>query len=430
MLARSPDYYLRLIGIIHWTAYYYDQNNPKLSEKYGEVFTIYLGSRPVIVVTGYRSVKEVYVDRGDDFLARGDVHSFNYYFDGYGIAFTSNMESWRELHNFSIATMRDFGMGKKNTEEHIQEEAQCLVAELRKTKESFFDPRQYLNKAPCNIIFAIMFGSRHDYDDEELLDVLSYMHNSFVLVSSIWGQLYEMFPKIMNFLPGRHQNIFYYMKKLLRYVEKRVEMSKKTLDPNNPRDYVDAFLIKMEKEKMNPKSEYHLTNLVNSTLQIFFAGVETMSTTLTYSLLILLKHRDVLAKVHEEIDQVIGRNRSPKVEDRSQMPYTDAVISEIQRFIDLLPMGLPRKTTRDIKYRGYSIPKLTNVFPVLSSVLKDPTCFPYPNEFNPKNFLDENGKYKKNDAFIPLSTDATISRTIETLTSPMLGADHPSEYGL
>ncbi|XP_075043035.1 cytochrome P450 2A4-like [Mixophyes fleayi] len=376
----------------------------KLSEKYGEVFTIYLGSRPVIVVTGYKAVKEVYVDRSDDFLARGDVHSFDICYKNYGIAFTSNMERWRELRSFSLSALRDFGMGKRNTEEQIQEEAQCLVAELKKTKESFFDPRLFLNKAPCNIVLTIMFGNRHDYEDKELLDVLSYMYETIFIISSFWGQLFEMFPTIMRYIPGRHQKIFDNLRKLLLFVEKRVEMNKNTLDPNNPRNYVDAFLIKMEKEKMNPKSEFHLTNLVNSTLQIIFAAVETISTTLIYSLLILLKYPDIIAKIHKEIDQVIGQDRNPKMQDRNKMPFTDAVIHEIQRFIDLVPMGIPRKTTGDIKYRGYSIPKHTNVFPMLTSVLKDPTCFPYPNEFNPKNFLDENGEFKKNDAFMPLAT--------------------------
>ncbi|XP_075043033.1 cytochrome P450 2G1-like [Mixophyes fleayi] len=376
----------------------------KLSEKYGEVFTIYLGSRPVIVVTGYKSVKEVYVDRSDDFLARGEIPSFDFCYKNYGIAFTSNMERWRELRIFSLSALRDFGMGKRNTEEHIQEEAQYLVTELKKAKESFFDPRRCLSKASCNVLFTLMFGNRHDYEDEELLDVLSNIYESFVIISSFWGQMYEMFPTIMRYIPGRHQKIFYYLRKLLLFVEKRAEMNKKTLDPINPRNYVDAFLIKMEKEKMNPKSEFHLTNLVNSTLQIFFGGVETTNTTLTYSLLILLKYPDILANVHKEIDQVIGQDRNPNMQDKNQMPFTDAVIHEIQRFADMLPMGVPRKTTRDIKYRGYSIPKHTNVFPMLTSVLKDPTCFPYPDEFNPKNFLDENGEFKMNDAFMPLAT--------------------------
>ncbi|XP_071979126.1 cytochrome P450 2A4-like [Engystomops pustulosus] len=380
----------------------------KHSEKYGDVFTVYLGSRPVIVVSGYKAVKEVYVDRGDDFLARGDVPSFDFYYKNYGIAFTSHIERWRDLRRFSLSTMRDFGMGKRSTEDQIQEEAQCLVTELKKTKESWVAPRLYISKATCNVIFSMMFGHRHDYEDEELVEVVSLMHESFTIICSTWGNIYEMFPHIMQWIPGKHQKIFVCLKKLLRFVEKSVEMNKKTLDENNPQNYVDAFLVKMKKEKNNPKSEFHMTNLVNSTLQIFFAGVETISTTLNYSLLLLLKYPDVLAKVHKEIDKVIGRDRCPKIQDRNQMPFTDAVIHEIQRFIDLIPMGVPRKTTRDITYRGYSLPKGTNVFPMLSSVLKDPTCFTYPNEFNPKNFLDESGELKKNDAFMPLAAGKRI----------------------
>ncbi|XP_056396214.1 cytochrome P450 2G1-like isoform X2 [Hyla sarda] len=380
----------------------------RLREKYGEVFTIYMGSTPVIVVTGYKSVREVYVDRGDDFLARGDIPMFDFCYKNYGIAFTSNMDRWRQLRRFSLSTMRDFGLGKRSIEDRIQEEAVCLVAEFRKTKESLVEPQTYISKAACNIIFSMVFGNRQDYEDAELLNVISFIHTTFSVASSGWGQLYGMFPTVMQFIPGRHQEIFICLKELLLFVEKRVEMNKKTLDENNPRDYVDAFLIKMEKEKINPKSEFHLTNLVNSTLQIFFAGVDTTSTTLTYSLLILLKYPDVLAKVHKEIDKVIGRDRCPKIQDRNQMPFTDAVIHEIQRFIDLVPMGIPRKTTRDITYRGYSIPMNTNVYPMLSSVLKDPTCFLYPNEFNPKNFLDDNGQFKKNEAFIPLATGKRI----------------------
>ncbi|KAM3910662.1 cytochrome P450 2G1-like [Leptodactylus fuscus] len=375
----------------------------KLSEKYGEVFTIYLGSRPVIVVTGYKAVREVYVDRGDDFLARGDVSAFDIHYKNYGIAFTSNINRWRELRRFSLSTMRDFGMGKRNTEDQIQEEAQCLVTELRKTKESLVEPRHYLSKAACNVIFSIMFGHRQDYEDAELLNVIFWMYTAVAIISSGWGQLYQMFPSVMQFIPGRHQKIFEYLKNLLQFVEERAKMNKKALDVNNPQSYVDAFLIKMEKENTNPKSEFHFTNLVNSTLQIFLAGVETTSTTLNYCLLLLMKHPDVLAKLHKEIDKVIGWDRSPKIHDRNQMPFTDAVIHETQRFVDLLPLGAPRKTTKDITYRGYSIPKNTNVFPMLSSVLKDPSCFPYPYDFNPQNFLDENGELKKNEAFIPLA---------------------------
>ncbi|KAM9323952.1 cytochrome P450 2G1-like [Gastrophryne carolinensis] len=375
----------------------------KIKETYGDVFTIYLGSRPVVVFCGYKMVKEVYVDRGDDFLARGDIAVVDSTYKNYGIAFTSDMTRWRELRRFSMSAMRDFGLGKTSIEVRIQEEAWCLIQELKKTNALLFDPHPFLNKASGNIIFSIMFGKRHDYDDAELLGVLDYISETMYIMSSRWGEVFQMFPRIMPLIPGKHQTLLSNMQKLLTFVKKRVDNNWKTLDPDNPRDYVDAFLIKIEKEKANPNSEYHLTNLVYSTLQIFFAGMETTSSTLVYALLILMKYPDVLDKVYEEIDQVIGRDRIPKLQDRNQMPFTEAVIHELQRFITLVPMGLARKTTRDVKLRGYIIPKGTNICPVIATVLKDPTCFPYPNEFNPKNFIDENGKFTKNDAFMPLS---------------------------
>lgn len=68
-------------------------------------------------------------------------------------------------------------------------------------------------------------------------------------------------------------------------------------------------------------------------------------------------------KIQKEIDCVIGRDRSPCMADRSQMPYTDAVVHEIQRFIDFLPLNVPHTVIKDIKFRDYFIPKVCSTVP-------------------------------------------------------------------
>uniref|UniRef100_A0A8C8ZCP8 Cytochrome P450 n=1 Tax=Prolemur simus TaxID=1328070 RepID=A0A8C8ZCP8_PROSS len=373
------------------------------SKVYGPVFTVYFGMKPMVVLHGYEAVKEALIDHGEVFSGRGYFPVSERTSKGLGIIF-SNGNRWKEIRRFALMTLRNFGMGKRSIEERIQEEARCLVEELRKTKASSCDPTFILGCAPCNVICSIIFQSRFDYKDQDFLTLMERFNKNFKILSSVWIQLCNNFPVLLDYFPGIHNKLFENIALTKSYILEKTKEHQESLDINNPRDFIDCFLIKMEQEKHNSQSEFTMENLVSTVSDLFVAGTETTSTTLRYGLLLLLKHPEVTAKVQEEIDRVIGRHRNPCIQDKSHMPYTDAVVHEIQRYIDLVPNNVPRAVTRDIKFRNYLIPKGTAILTSLTSVLHDGKEFPNPEKFDPGHFLDESGNFKKSNFFMPFST--------------------------
>ncbi len=144
---------------------------------------------------------------------------------------------------------------------------------------------------------------------------------------------------------------------------------------------------------------------------LFGAGTETTSTTLKWSLVYMIRHPNIQAKVRNEIHNTIGHHRLPSMTDKISLPYTEACVMETQRLADVVPLGVPHTTIEDIVFRGYDIPKGTTVMSNLYSVHRDTRVWKDPYTFNPERFLDEDGKVHRIEQLIPFSMGEYTERT-------------------
>uniref|UniRef100_A0A452GZ56 Cytochrome P450 family 2 subfamily B member 6 n=1 Tax=Gopherus agassizii TaxID=38772 RepID=A0A452GZ56_9SAUR len=368
-----------------------------LLKKYGPVFSIHMGPKNMVVLSGYKMVKEALVNQADAFAERPRIPIFEKFARGNGIIFAHG-ENWKVMRRFTLTTLRDFGMGRRTIENKILEECDYLIKDFESHKGSSFDTMKMMNAAVSNVIVSIMLGHRFDYEDPKLLRLIHLINESVRLSGS---------PMVTN------------LEELYSFTQQTFIEHLKQLDPNDQRSFIDAFLIRQQEEKSNPNTHFKNENLQSLVSNLFTAGMETTSTTLRWGLLLMMKYpasSGVLCpvlgptlheRVHEEIERVIG-SAQLRYEHRTQMPYTDAVIHEIQRFANILPMSLPHETTEDVRLNGYVIPKGTYIIPLLASVLYDKTQWEKPGEFCPQHFLSTDGKFVTNEAFMPFSAGRRI----------------------
>ncbi|XP_010188917.1 PREDICTED: cytochrome P450 2J2-like, partial [Mesitornis unicolor] len=143
----------------------------KLPERYGDIFSMHVGSIWCVFVNGLQMVKEVLVNQGENFLERPDIPINRDAFGNKGLI-SSSGHLWKQQRRFTLTTLRNFGLGKRGLEERIQEECQFLVDEFRNEQGTPFNPHFKINNAVSNIICSIIFGNRFDYNDEEFQKLL------------------------------------------------------------------------------------------------------------------------------------------------------------------------------------------------------------------------------------------------------------------
>ncbi|XP_051908128.1 cytochrome P450 2K1-like isoform X2 [Hippocampus zosterae] len=379
----------------------------QMSKKYGPVFTFYMGPNKVVVLAGYKTVKEALIQHAEEFGEREPLNTAKEVKLEHGVLW-NNGESWKEMRRFTLTNLRDFGMGKKACEDKIIEECQHLLEVFKNFRGEAFDTQQPVNYAVSNIICSLVFGSRFRYDDPAFTAMVQRTSRSIQIVGGPSLLLYNMFPWLGKLFSSAREELHNLGKANRKQATELIQALKETFNPQSSRGLVDAFLLRQkQQEDTGDVGHFHNANLLMTVSNLFAAGTETTSTTLRWAFLLMAKYPHIQEKVREELNQVIG-DRQVQVEDRKNLPYTDAVIHETQRLANIIPMALPHRTSRDVTFHGYFIKKGTTVYPLLTSVLHDDSVWEKPHSFHPQHFLDKDGKFIKHDAFMPFSAGRRV----------------------
>uniref|UniRef100_A0A8B9EEP6 Cytochrome P450 2J6-like n=1 Tax=Anser cygnoides TaxID=8845 RepID=A0A8B9EEP6_ANSCY len=356
-----------------------------MSKLHGNIFTLWLANTPVVVLQGYQAVKEGMTAHAEEVAGRPQnlVNIFSKFYEtllfGFCVMF-SNGHLWKQQRRFGLVTMRRMGVGKKDQDCQIQEEACRLVEYLRETNGKPLDPTMPIVHAVSNVICALILGHRFSIEDKNfrrLIEAFAEYHISKISLSQVHDQI-----------PW--------------FADRFLTPCKKTFSS------VNFMRTLLAEEIENADATYDKENLIQAIFDLFLAGTETTATTLRWALLYMVVYPDVQEKVQKELDAVLGRSNLACYTDRKRLPYTNAVIHEIQRYSNIILIALPRQTVKDTELLGYPIPKNTIVLVNIDSVLSDPEKWETPDQFNPGHFLDKDGNFVHREAFLPFSIGSRV----------------------
>ncbi|XP_029952741.1 cytochrome P450 2F2-like [Salarias fasciatus] len=372
----------------------------RLRRTYGNVYTLFIGRNPTVVISGLKVMKEAMVTKGVEFAGRPQDLFINAITMNKGVILADYGLNWKEHRRFALMTLRNFGMGRTSMEDRIHGEIQYLIKTLEGNVGKTMSPKRMFHNAASNIICQVLFGTRYEYDDDFMKEILQLFCENAKFINGPWSMLYDSFPFIRN-LPLPFNKGLRNTERIQTLLGGLVAEHKKTRVPGEPRDFVDCYLDEMDKRV--DESFFCDEELTMIAQDLYVAGTDTTSNTLLSGFLHLTNNPHIQERFQREIDQVLEGKAQATFEDRHKMPYVQAVIHEIQRMSNTVPLSVFHCSTKNTELMGYSLPKGTTIIQNLTSVLNEEGQWKFPHEFNPENFLNDKGEFFKPEAFMPFS---------------------------
>ena len=273
---------------------------------------------------------------------------------------------WVGQRNFTVKQLKNFGFGKKDLGVVIIKEASDLVDHMLSLGDQVKIDSSLFALPVLNVLWNMVAGRSFSRDDEgvqKLLDLNTFLFNSEIFMIAMCA------PWIRHVLPSvsGYDKWLEGVNGIKNQLRREIQEHETILDVDNPRDFIDAYLIEMKK---NPDPEFSTEQLVMIGHDLMSAGSETVATTMNWIILFLVLYPEVQEKCYQEIEELIDQS-NVALSDAERLHFCQATIAEIQRVSQVAVSNIQHRVMK--KVRLYFCLLNTFLFPFPG----DPPLRPY-----------------------------------------------------
>ncbi|BBN02787.1 protein MpCYP829-like6 [Marchantia polymorpha subsp. ruderalis] len=351
----------------------------KIAEKYGTIVWLELGAG------GLKTQDHIFASRSPGIMSdlvfnKGQDLVFCPLNDHYRLArkiFTTELFSEKRIDSFKIQDMR----------------RQMTFRTLRTAFEEghanrYINLTDLLRHQFISLTTQMLFRMDGHAQCKDLLDIF---HD---ILRTDWLVIEEFFPLLKPLdLSGQ-------VRRLKNIGERYYEVMDSIIDnrlkensiskSNTEEDFLDVLLATSKFSRV--QIMYQISNFVLSLFSfnqdIMGAGTDSVSDTIVWAIIELLRHPNIMERLQSELDDVIGKERLVEEADLNNLEYLQAVVKETLRLHPVAALGVPHYSTEATKVAGYDIPANTRVMLNLYAIGRDAKVWKSPLKFDPSRFLN------------------------------------------
>ncbi|TFY65568.1 hypothetical protein EVG20_g5519 [Dentipellis fragilis] len=262
-------------------------------------------------------------------------------------------------------------------------EATQLMYDFLKQPDGFYD---HVTRYTSSVITSVLAGVRSPRITSPIVVGFNkFIHKWTGLMEPTAHPPVDVFP-ILKYVPERWaswktiaRNVRTLQRQLyfglIESCERRV-----AADQQNG-SFLEDFVANSDKYGIDRETAAYLCGI------LLEGGTETTATYLLHFVLLMVNHPEVQSKAQHEVDEIIGEDRAPTLEDFESLPYVHAVMSEVFRMRPPLQMGFPHYTIADEVVDNYLVPKNSTIIVNIWAMNHDPEVFDHPERFDPDRFM-------------------------------------------
>ena len=366
----------------------------KWSKIYGPIFTVWLGRRPTVVISDPHIAAELMEKRSNTYSSRPRFVVMGEIYSSGSVLVQPYGKEWslrrKLLHRaLTPAALRTYKARQVA-------EASRLVVRVMNQSDGW---EREFDRFTASVVFTIAYGRRIDSLDASVIrDRFKFMQ--FMATLNVPGAyMAESFP-ILRYLPD-------FVAPWKREIRRNA-----ALEAASSMGLVEGVKLDLQRRDKRIPITTSLTQILLSIQEIeeialsdkdfaqlpaslFGAGSDTTASSMCSAILALVTHPSVMVEAHNELDSVVGVDRSPTFEDEARLPYIQALVKEVLRWRPVAVLGgTPHASTENDSYDGYYIPKGTTILGNTWAINMNEEYYPNPQLFNPARFLSNKDDHR------------------------------------